>query len=585
MKKFLSILLCILMLGSFIFAQEESVLADGLKVKAKGSAKLTWGIDLGKGTKKGFGEPAYPTHGFYNQTNLKLYIPFFGDEQALAGGSTNKEADVYADVKFNVTPGDMFVHKHDVDGKETKKDGFADTAPGYDVSAKLVFFGAYLQVYGKPGFSANYAIGWAPIKTKKWKSRNHHWFKPSFDGWGTKIGYANKNVMDLDVGLKLGSNRTWMRENDQFADGIKRDEKTVESLYSIGFDFHMMPVEKYLTIDATVNSTFHEPTRYMSGKPQGGGKEGKSPHTNFGLKLGSEPIDKLKIGLGFDGLIGNYYTDRERKDGGNFGWDLGFTVAYNWVDFALYVCGPGTDKKGYDFKSDKPWDNGANMAAHLGFKSEESGDTNFVEGLAFHLTLNAYDLLTKRAKDDKRLEISAITVAMKALEDAQKEYDEAFEAWRKTSGNEDKTEDDFKATSPQELIDLENAKAAPGAVGDYAKLAKGGTVPLGLNVGLSYKANITDSMWIKPFFEFYGETNHYGNETDKKIEKLYFGVAYEAGLTFSPVEKAEITAKWAHGKLNTNKYEGGWGGEYMIAAPANNKCHNGTFTLGCELKF
>lgn len=549
MKKFLSIMLCILMLGSFIFAQEESVLADGLKVKAKGSAKLTWGIDLGKGTKKEFGEPAYPTHGFYNQTNLKLYIPFFGDEQALAGGSTNKEADVYADVKFNVTPGDMFVHKHDVDGKETKKDGFADTAPGYDVSAKLVFYGAYIKVFGAPNFASNYAIGWKPIRTDDWDDNrrgDENWFKPQFKGWGGKIGYANKDMMDIDTGLKFGSNRSWHRKDDKkyFADNKEQKEDKLESLYALGFDFHMMPVEKYLTIDATVNSTFHSPKRYAVGvNPAGrlGGKNGKNVITNFGLKLGSEPIDKLKIGLGFDGVTGLQYINKNSNYADIFGWDLGFTVAYNWVDLGLYVCGVGTDKKGYDLSSNdltKYWNDGTNMAMHFGFKSEESGDTNFVEGLAFHTTLNVYDLLAKR--------------------------------------NNVKLDD----TEKKDLLSNVNR------IGEFSHFKSiGGIVPLGLNVGLSYKASITDSMWLKPFFEFYGETNHYKKATDKDLSKLYFGIAYEVGVTFSPVEKAELTAKWVHGKLNDNNYEGGWGGEYMIEEPVQHKNHNGTFTLGLELKF
>ncbi|MEL3907609.1 MAG: MSP porin [Treponemataceae bacterium] len=487
MKKFLSILLCISMLGSFVFAQ------DGLAVKAKGSATLTWGIDLGKGTKKDFGEPAYPTHGFYNDHNLKISIPFFADKQSFKGGG-NKEADVYADVQFYVRP-------------EAK--GSVD---GFDVDARLVFFGAYLTVYSEPYFGTDYARGWKSITDAKTS-----WFEPKFDGWGTKIGYANPDVMDIDVGLKFGSNRNWKRGDDvKYPDGKTnkdRPEEDTESLYAIGFDFHMEPVEKYLTIDATVNSTFQEPKRYMAGEPMGGGKEGKSPHTNFGLKLGSKPVDGLTIGLGFDGVTGLVHEDKEGKKSDAFGWDLGFNVGYRWVDFGLYVAGADTDHDGIN----KDSVTAADLAMHIGFDKKES-DATFAEGLGLHATLNVYEMLTHISDIEKELGVK---------------------------------------------------------------------VPLGMNIGASYKANITDSMWIRPFFDVWGETNHkeYEDGTALADRKAYFGLAYELGLTFSPVEKTEITAKWAHGKTK-KAYEGGsMGDNYMIDAPAQHNCHNGTFTLGCKLIF
>lgn len=571
MKKILSILLCGALLCGFVFAQE-----GGLAVEAKGLATLSWGIDFGSGTKKDSPtDPAYPYHGFYNEHDLGIYIPFF-DKQGFNGGSENKDADVYADVQFKAKP------------------TASDWTDGTNVSARLVFFGAYMTVYNKPNFAAAYALGWNPITHTPWDANRSRWFNPSFAGWGTKIGYANKDTMDIDVGLKLGSNQNWKKIG---ADGKNYNGK--ESLYAIGLDFHMMPVEKYLSIDATVNSTFHAPNRYIAGitpdKATLGGKEGKNVVTNFGVKLGSEPIDGLSVGLGFDGVTGLQYTNKDGKPDATFGWDLGLTVGYKWVDFALYVCGPATQYHGYDVSDlNKWWEDGANMAMHLGFVSEESGDTNFVDGLAFHATLNMYDLLAKRNNEDvdedyKKVMMGILNVGPDADPDvaaakAAIEADPAYTA----SG---KTFDDYVADPANSANPLVAAyQLAYGAVKEMIPLLSrtkklGATIPLGLNLGVSYKRHINDSMWIKPFAEFYGETNHYKNATDKAISSFYFGFAYELGVTFSPIEKAEITAKWAHGKLNGNTYEGGWNGEYMISDPANNKCHNGTFTLGLKLIF
>lgn len=55
----------------------------------------------------------------------------------------------------------------------------------------------------------NYAQIWKPIDNdKKYRAADHR-FRGAFDGYGTKIGYANKDFMDLDVGLKLGSSSNW----------------------------------------------------------------------------------------------------------------------------------------------------------------------------------------------------------------------------------------------------------------------------------------------------------------------------------------------------------------------------------------
>ena len=108
--------------------------------------------------------------------------------------------------------------------------------------------------------------------------------------------------------------------------------------------------------------------------------------------------------------------------------------------------------------------------------------------------------------------------------------------------------------------------------------ASGAVIPLGVAANVSYKATINDSMWIKPYANFYGETNN--------ISK--FAMAYKVGIIYSPMEKVEVEAAWNHGVLDKNTYEGGFMTEKMLKTPlndGNNNGHNGTFILGLTLKF
>lgn len=544
MKKILSIFLCAAMLTGFVFAQDLTPTADV-------RATLTWGIDFGSGTDRKVPDwHAVPTHGFYNDLYTDVYIPFLANRQDFIGGSENKDGDVYVDFRFQATP----------TGQKMRR-----------VSAKLVFFHFYLTTYNKPSFVSDYAWGWQPITVD---AGVDDWFTPGFTGWGTKIGYANKDVMNLDVGLKLGSNGSW---HQRPADGGKKntDRRVQDSKYAVGLDFSMEPLEKYLSIKATVNAILGNAKDsadikegngygYKSGfgedgiQPKNhGGKDGKAGFINFGLKLDSEPVENLYIGLGFDGATALTYEDKDGKLAETFGWDAGLTAGYKWVDFGLYVCSKATDKHGYNVAGTDPskWNpNTANLAMHAGFNSEDDGDTNFVPGLAFHAIVNVYDLLCKRNKE---------------------------------SIDSDYAKGVMMAYNTARVADPDTAE-----VPDEVKRAALGTIPLGVNVGVSYKASINDSMWIKPFANFWGETNHCEQHLDvingdvsKSIAKSYFGIVYNFGVTFQPIEKAEITAKWQQGKLNLDRYEGGWGGEYMIATPVQQKMHNGTFTLALTLIF
>ena len=444
MKKFLGILLMSVLVGGAAFAQ--------LTVTPTGSAKLSWGIDLGTGA-------VDLKHGFYNENSLKIKIPFFDDEQSFSGGSADKEANVYADLSFNVVP------------------KAESSVPGYDVSAALHFYGAYITVFDKPEFGASKAIGWKSINAGGGFNK-HYWFSPEFTGWGTKIGYADKNLMGLDIGLKFGSDGNWEGKGSANVPGSTPPTPIVaHSQYAMGLDFAMSPVEKYLDISATFNVIFDK-AKYATAADNYG------KMMNFGIGLASAPIDGMKIKLGFDGAA---------VDG--FVWDAGLSFGYKWIDTAVYFAGKDSQQAdGKDF----------NMDAHLAFNSKESGATNFVPGLAFGAVVNVYNLLSTPAS--------------------------------------------------------------------------GAVIPLGVAANVSYKATINDSMWIKPYANFYGETNN--------ISK--FAMAYKVGIIYSPMEKVEVEAAWNHGVLDKNTYEGGFMAEKMLKTPlndGNNNGHNGTFILGLTLKF
>lgn len=497
MKKILSILMILALVGGVAFAQIE--------LAPEGWAKLSWGIDLGSGTSGDI------KHGFNNEHELGIFIPFLYDKKAFKGGSADV-ADVYAEVTFKARP---------------SVSGYWVAPKDWDISARLNFYGAYMTVYGKPSFGASYAKGWAPINKNPdtWDPANANWFAPKFTGFGTKIGYANKDLMGINLGLKLGSDGNWLSEGKPKGDDKTVFEKVkykaaeakpgdvyyaiagyttsgdaytgavvaapvegteyirkrvvtgaaaepaIANHYGAGFDFEMTPVEKYLTVNATVNAVF-EKDKY--------GTNASKRQLNFGLGITSKPIEGMTIKAGFDGAA---------IDG--FAWDAGLSAAYKWVDAALYFAGNSEKSDGKDF----------NMAAHFALTSKEEGDTNFVKGLAFGAAVNAYNLLSK---------------------------------------------------------------PATGAV-----------IPLGLKVNVSYKRNLTDAMWVKPYAAFYGETNN--------VEK--FAMAYEAGVVYSPIEKVEVEAGWKHGILAENTYEGGFDpkGKKMIEKPLNKNTHNGRFVLSLKL--
>lgn len=570
MKKYLLISLTVLFAAAFVWAEEATTVEPKIDIDA--NATVTWGVDFGSGTQK-LADRA--KHGFKNDLSWKVKFPLIkkGDKT-----SANSDVPVYAevtlkDIELNI------LSKHDKNDKKFALDGKVDK-----MEAKFVFYGAYITVYDKPSFKTNYANLWEPLK----KSDDYddkeddvtYKFEPGFDGYGTKIGYANKDLMGLDVGLKFGSNGNWKANTNPngidyknatippslqniakdtpvpagqawynidtrktyyekakvpagtylvYTNGIKTADG-FHSKYGIGLDLAMTPLDKLLGIKLNINSTFEKAGKYGFGIADNQDKD--SIGLNIGAEVTSEPVDGLNLKLGFDG--GSSF-DTNNKDSKNkpiyaFAWDMLFDAQYKWVGAGMYIASAGTPYTGYAGNTtDAAKRFTPDMAFYAKFetKSDKKEASHLVEGLDAGVHLGFYRLLT-----------------------------------------------------------FANVKSD---IKDKVQL------PMLMKLFGSYKAALNDSMWVKPFATVWAETNHWEAEDDTKLKKPYIGFMYELGVTYSPAEKVEVTAKWAHGKLNENEYGANRGKPYtgdkngvnglLIKAPANHKNHNGTFTVALKVKY
>ena len=505
MKKYLLVTLTILFAATFVWAADATTAESAIDIEA--DATLSWGVDFGSSS------DSTPRHGFNNEASWTVKFPIYKKADRT---STKSNVPVYGEVsltevKLNIVSEDGDKKKFIVDGKVK------------GLKAKLVFYGAYLTVHDKPDFSANYAQIWEPLEKDDDYDEKPFTFKGKFDGYGTKLGYANKDLMDLDVGLKFGSNGNWETEPDKpeidytvapsdvhnlapvppappakvpadkiwvskvdgkkyYEDekpapgeyweyGVKPVDPAKHGIYGIGFDFSMKPLDKMFAVALTVNSVLHK-------------NYDKNPNVNFGAKVTSEPIDGLAFKAAFDGM---YVFDK------SFDWDTLFTAQYKWVGAGVYVGSEGTFI-GKD--PDTPTNPGmVDMAVFAQFetKGEKEDATNLVEGLDAGVYVGMYRLI-RGANDNK--------------------------------------------------------------------------FPLFTKVWGAYKININDSMWIKPFADLWLET------VGKDVK-----LAYDLGVTFSPVEKVEVQAKWNQGTTDKNKYE------TVIDKSALNGDHYGTFVLSLTVKY
>nr|AMD40787.1 major surface protein [Treponema medium] len=508
MKKYLLVSLTILFAATFVWAEGATTVEPSVDIEA--DATLSWGFDLGSKTNPDF------KNGFKNEASWGVNFPLLAKANKT---STKNDVPVYGEITLKNVALNLVSEKDS--GGHFTMDGKVDS-----LAAKLVIYGAYVTVFNKPSFASNYAEIWEPADTDLYMPEDYR-FKPSFGGYGTKIGYANKDFMDLDVGLKLGSSSNWAPDDpsaiqhmkhfdgstrleegeyiyiydpstgfwawlqgggkgtwngdplwfppagDYYFTATKKGDVTVYH-YGIGFDFSMKPLDKMLAFALTVNSTF--------------GKQYKKVDDgllNLGFEVTSEPVDGLKLKAGFDG---KYVFDKKAFD-----WDTVFTAEYKWVGAGVYVGSAGTPIG--KSLSGLPADNRTDMAVFAQFatKGDKEDATNLVEGLDAGVYVGMYKLLDKAHK---------------------------FPFFAKVWG--------------------------------------------------AYTVNINDSMWIKPFANLWLETDH-GTQA--------VGLAYNLGVTYSPVEKVEVTAKWSHGKINTDTHNG------IIKASVIDSEHRGRFVLSLTLTY
>lgn len=475
MKKILAILMILVLVGGVAFAQ--------LTPQVTAKASVNWGIDFGAG------KNAKAQHGFENLLDAKVVIPLYM-------GTLNSKTE--GDVRMNFDLGVNLAYRFYNQLSNSASPHLAwDSDAEFDklwrktlsdMSASIHFFGGYMNVYGRPDFSTNYAQIWSPIRDNgvAWGPET----SGDITGFGTKLGYASDDLagtgLKFDAGLKFGSNGSWKAKGST----------SQANKYAFGLDLSL-GYDKWVTLDFGINATFDNVKDFGKAgvhEDVAAGSNPDKPYLGMGLKLGSKPVDGLALTLAMDALM-NVGTDSK------VAFDLRFDASYKWVALGAYF---GNDLSAYAGK-DKNNKAIGDMAAMIAFKSAASGDTNFVEGLAFGVDFRLNHLLSAVPTGDKS------------------------------------------------------------------------TLPMGISAWVNYKYALTDSMWVKPYANFWGETNRKSIDASKTDK--FFGVAYKVGATFSPAEKIEIDTYWSQGKLSWNKYEGTEG---MISAPAFD-AHNGTFVIGVKV--
>ena len=541
MKKILAILMILVLVGGVAFAQ--------LTPQVTAKASVNWGIDFGAG------KNAKAQHGFENLLDAKVVIPLY-----MGTLNSKTEGDVRMNFDLGVNLAYIFYDQlsnsaspHVAWDSDAELKLLRKTLS--DMSASIHFFGGYMNVYGRPDFSTNYAQIWSPIRDNgiAWGPET----SGDITGFGTKLGYASDDLagtgLKFDAGLKFGSNGSWKAKGTTSQDKFKVvDLKAGDTLITgatyyaqNGYDAEGKPIfsstpavfaapptvgaaeagkylvkttsaaagpaankyafgldlslgyDKWVTLDFGINATFDNVKDFGKAgvhEDVAAGSNPDKPYLGMGFKLGSKPVDGLALTLAMDALM-NVGTDSK------VAFDLRFDTSYKWVALGAYF---GNDLSAYAGK-DKNNKAIGDMAAMIAFKSAASGDTNFVEGLAFGVDFRLNHLLSAIPTGDKS------------------------------------------------------------------------TLPMGISAWVNYKYALTDSMWVKPYANFWGETNRKSIDASKTDK--FFGVAYKVGATFSPAEKIEIDTYWSQGKLSWNKYEGTEG---MISAPAFD-AHNGTFVIGVKV--
>ena len=524
MKKYLLVSLTILFAASFVWAQNATTAEPSVDIEA--DATLSWGFDLGPGGAK---------HGFKNEASWSVKFPLLKKANKT---STKSDVPVYGEVTLTDV-GLNLISEKDSGGR------FALDGKVGGLEAKLVIYGAYLTVFDTPDFYTNYAEIWTPVdKNKKYRPQNYR-FKPGFDGYGTKIGYANKDFMDLDVGVKFGSSSNYdpndasETHHKKYFDGntalgnkeyimVTEKGKIIQEVSKEEYD-KAAPVDQVppgLTAAPYYIYKVGEFSVWKSGKeirfPDAGWYSFKKdndadPDTyqySVGVDFSIKPLDKMlalafavntTFGGSYDkdanlnfgvaatsepvdglklkaGFDGAYYFNYSNS---KFKWDTVFTAQYKWIGAGVYVAEAGTKVGGT--RTDMA------IFAQFETKGDKKDATNLVEGLDAGAYVGMYRLLA-------------------------------------------------------------NLNA--------------GKVPFFAKVWGAYTININDSMWVAPFADVWLETNH---------NTYPLALAYDVGVTFSPVEKVEVEAAWNHGTINKNTHAG------VIEKSVIGLEHYGQFVLSLKI--
>ena len=244
----------------------------------------------------------------------------------------------------------------------------------------------------------------------------------------------------------------------------------------------------------------------------------KGAGVNFGVEVTSEPMDGLKLKAGFDGGMALADTSI---------WDAISTAEYKWVSGGVYLYSP-----------------------------------NMSKGLLTGNPSNPYDFYTLNGFSMKDLDAS---YRPKGITDFAFFLQFATKADKKDASN---------------LVEGLDAGAHLAIYQLNTFLNKGEAkiqFPLLFKVWGAYQLNLNDSSWLEPFANVWGETNHGLGDNDPE-----FALAYSLGLTYSPIEKVEVTAEWSHGVIQNNYYRS------AIETPAGfgkYGYHNGQFVLSLKLTY
>lgn len=570
MKKILSILLCATMLGGVVFAQE-----GGLTPQVEASASVSWGIDLGAGK----GSDAKVQHGFENLFKAKVLIPLYmGTLSSKTEGDVNVSFDIGADLayRFNGSKSNStspyFPWKSDAElGLWRNK--------LHSMSATLNFWEGYLNVYNRPDFYTNYAQIWQPLRDDgdAWGPET----SGDITAFGTKLGYKSDDLagsgLSLNTGLKLASNGSWKAEEKTSDQTVTFEKKSVKKGKGLEKEDNVLYYKDEYVIKS-YGKVDGKTVEFLAIAPGAAGVDTVPPVADdevwYAVKTvkasTAEPVQGM-YAIGWDFSLG--YKEYINFD---FGINATFNPVKKFIDSGSYTengaAGSNEDKVylGLGFKvSSKPVD-GLELSVASDILANCTKDNKVAADVVFNTSYkwasiglyygNKYSAYSGMDKDGKDIGDMAMKIAFasKADGDTNLVSGLAFGA-------------DFRLNHLLTYIPEDVKK-------------DGYILPLGFTTWVNYKHNFTDSMWIKPYVTVWGESNHdtYADDTTEK--KGYLGFAYNVGVTFSPVEKFELDAKWSQGKLNWNNYEGKYDeGDGMIDVPANHKCHNGTFVLSAKI--